>query len=80
MIVTKDGEELLNRAMIDAPRQKVVEERMKAHPDWIGYLITQEPEYRELKERCAAAAVRGERCYGFFAAEVAQRVNGQNRP
>merc|ERR1719507_1405640 len=59
-IVTKDGEELLNRAMIDAPRQKVVEERMKAHPDWIGYLITQEPEYRELKERCAAAAVRGE--------------------
>ena len=70
-IVTKDGEELLNRAMIDAPRQKVVEERMKAHPDWIGYLITQEPEYRELKERCAAAAVRGEFPEGVATIEIA---------
>ena len=58
-------------SMIDAPRQKVVEERMKAHPDWIGYLITQEPEYRELKERCAAAAVRGEFPEGVATIEIA---------
>ena len=44
---------------------------MKAHPDWIGYLITQEPEYRELKERCAAAAVRGEFPEGVATIEIA---------
>lgn len=70
-IVTKDGAEVFNKAMIDAPRQKVVEERMAAHPDWIGYLITQEPEYRELKERCAAAAVRGEFPEGVATIEIA---------
>ena len=70
-IVTQDGKELLNRAMIDAPRQRVVEERTAAHPDWIGYLITQEPEYRELKERCAAAAVAGEFPEGVATIEIA---------
>ena len=70
-IVTKDGAEVFNKAMIDAPRQAVVEERMAAHPDWIGYLITQEPEYRELKERCAAAAVRGEFPEGVATIEIA---------
>ena len=39
--------------------------------DWIGYLITQEPEYRELKERCAAAAVRGEFPEGVATIEIA---------
>ena len=70
-VVTHEGKELLNRAMIDAPRQQVVEERMAAHPDWIGYLITQEPEYRELKERCAAAAVAGEFPEGVATIEIA---------
>ena len=53
------------------PTNAVLEERMAAHPDWIGYLITQEPEYRELKERCAAAAVRGEFPEGVATIEIA---------
>ena len=42
-IVTKDGAELLNRAMIDAPRQKVVEERMAAHLAGVTAALTSSP-------------------------------------
>ena len=69
-IVTKDGEELLNRAMIDAPRQRVVEERMAATPTgWLpDYAGARVPRARW---RCAAAAVRGEFLGGVATIEIA---------
>ncbi|KAK7242834.1 hypothetical protein SO694_00015348 [Aureococcus anophagefferens] len=45
--------------MVDADRAARVAARQAEHPDWIGYLITQEDEYKDLKERCAAAALAG---------------------
>ena len=57
--------------MVDDARKAKVAQRQAEHPDWIGYLITQEPEYRELKERCAAAAVRGEFPEGVATIEIA---------
>ena len=45
--------------------------RQAEHPDWIGYLVTQEVEYKELKERCAKAALAGESPEGVASIEVA---------
>mmetsp|Transcript_12808 Transcript_12808/g.42071 ORF Transcript_12808/g.42071 Transcript_12808/m.42071 type:complete len:383 (-) Transcript_12808:73-1221(-) len=55
-----DGSEVVFEAeMVDADRAARVAARQAEHPDWIGYLITQEDEYKDLKERCAAAALAG---------------------
>ena len=55
-----DGSKVVFEAeMVDADRAARVAARQAEHPDWIGYLITQEDEYKDLKERCAAAALAG---------------------
>mmetsp|Transcript_4424 Transcript_4424/g.13076 ORF Transcript_4424/g.13076 Transcript_4424/m.13076 type:complete len:365 (+) Transcript_4424:86-1180(+) len=66
-----DGGPLLARDMVDAPRAAAVAARQAEHPEWIGYLVTQEVEYRELKERCAAAALVGAFPEGVASIQVA---------
>eukprot|EP00629_Pelagomonadales_sp_RCC1024_P012041 CAMPEP_0119261510 /NCGR_PEP_ID=MMETSP1329-20130426/1552_1 /TAXON_ID=114041 /ORGANISM="Genus nov. species nov., Strain RCC1024" /LENGTH=386 /DNA_ID=CAMNT_0007261075 /DNA_START=116 /DNA_END=1276 /DNA_ORIENTATION=- len=66
-----DGGPLLARDMVDAARAAAVAARQAEHPEWIGYLVTQEVEYRELKERCAAAALVGAFPEGVASIQVA---------
>ncbi|KAH8070206.1 hypothetical protein JL720_11759 [Aureococcus anophagefferens] len=45
-----DGSEVVFEAeMVDADRAARVAARQAEHPDWIGYLITQEDEYKDLR-------------------------------
>mmetsp|Transcript_6273 Transcript_6273/g.19652 ORF Transcript_6273/g.19652 Transcript_6273/m.19652 type:complete len:110 (+) Transcript_6273:3-332(+) len=45
--------------MVDEERAKQVEALHAEHPDWLGYLLTQAPEYKKLKETCAHFALHG---------------------
>jgi len=57
--------------MVDAARAARVAARQAEHPDWIGYLITQEDEYKDLKQRCAQAALDGTYPEGVASIQVA---------
>jgi len=65
------GKVLLEREMVDAARAERVAARQAAHPDWIGYLVTQEDEYKDLKQRCAKAALDGTYPEGVASIQVA---------
>jgi len=51
------GTELFSKELVDAASVERVKARAAEHPDWLSYLITQEPEYADLKGRCAKAAL-----------------------
>jgi predicted dehydrogenase len=70
-VTAADGSVLLEKEMVDEARAAAVAKRQEEHPDWIGYLVTQEVEYKELKERCAKAALAGEFPEGVASIEVA---------
>lgn len=59
IVSDKNGDVVKRTDMIDKDRMEIVAKRHEEHPDWIGYLLTQEEEYKELKERCARAALDG---------------------
>lgn len=55
----KTGDVLHSALMVDEAREEKVARRQAEHPEWISYLLTQEDEYQDLKERCAKAAIQG---------------------
>eukprot|EP00633_Aureoumbra_lagunensis_P000607 CAMPEP_0197286022 /NCGR_PEP_ID=MMETSP0890-20130614/1402_1 /TAXON_ID=44058 ORGANISM="Aureoumbra lagunensis, Strain CCMP1510" /NCGR_SAMPLE_ID=MMETSP0890 /ASSEMBLY_ACC=CAM_ASM_000533 /LENGTH=358 /DNA_ID=CAMNT_0042754001 /DNA_START=69 /DNA_END=1145 /DNA_ORIENTATION=+ len=57
IVTDTTGKELYRRELVDDATKEVVQARLAEHPDWFSYLLTQEPEYKELKQRCAASAV-----------------------
>ncbi|KAJ8609951.1 hypothetical protein CTAYLR_008080 [Chrysophaeum taylorii] len=59
VVAAADGTLLYTRDLVDEAKAKQVQARMKEHPDWLGYLITQEAEYAKLKELCAEHALKG---------------------
>jgi len=54
------GKEIFSKELVDAASVERVKARSLEHPDWLSYLITQEPEYADLKSRCAKAALAGD--------------------
>lgn len=56
-VLDADGAELYVGELVDEARAERVRDRMAQHPDWLGYLITQEDEYAKLKELCAKGAL-----------------------
>mmetsp|Transcript_33054 Transcript_33054/g.105500 ORF Transcript_33054/g.105500 Transcript_33054/m.105500 type:complete len:367 (+) Transcript_33054:111-1211(+) len=58
-VTDKTGKEIFSKELVDDASQERVKQRMAQHPDWLSYLITQEPEYADLKARCARAAIDG---------------------
>ena len=69
--VTEGDKAIFSAEMVDDARKAKVAQRQAEHPDWIGYLITQEDEYKDLKERCAKAALDGTFPEGVASIEVA---------
>lgn len=59
-VLDPEGTVLARFDMVDAARADAVAQRQAQHPDWISYLLTQEDEYQDLKERCARAALAGD--------------------
>ncbi|KAJ8610712.1 hypothetical protein CTAYLR_005682 [Chrysophaeum taylorii] len=59
LVTAPDGSLIIKTDMVDDARALEVQQRQAENPDWIGYLLTQEDEYRDLKERCARAAIDG---------------------
>mmetsp|Transcript_10463 Transcript_10463/g.33463 ORF Transcript_10463/g.33463 Transcript_10463/m.33463 type:complete len:364 (-) Transcript_10463:556-1647(-) len=56
-VLAPDGSEIYARELVDDAKAQRVKARMAQHPDWLGYLLTQEDEYAKLKETCAKSAV-----------------------
>mmetsp|Transcript_26217 Transcript_26217/g.104908 ORF Transcript_26217/g.104908 Transcript_26217/m.104908 type:complete len:371 (-) Transcript_26217:587-1699(-) len=52
-------ETIYESELVDEAKKARVDARVAAHPDWLSYLLTQEDEYADLKERCAKAAASG---------------------
>lgn len=59
VVTDESGSQLYNQELVDEAKAARVKDRMAQHPDWLGYLITQEEEYATLKELCASSAVAG---------------------
>ena len=57
VVTDSDGAVVEAFPMVDEDRAKQVDDLKKLHPDWLGYLLTQAPEYQKLKETCAAFAL-----------------------
>lgn len=70
-VVGLDGSVIKTAEMIDEKRAAAVAKRQVQHPDWISYLLTQEHEYQDLKERCARAALDGTFPKGVATIEIA---------
>ena len=58
-VESSDGNEIFSKELVDDASTARVNARQTEHPDWLSYLITQEPEYADLKARCAKAASNG---------------------
>lgn len=58
-VTGEDGKQLYSQELVDDAKAARVKARMEEHPDWLGYLITQEEEYAKLKELCAESAISG---------------------
>jgi len=56
-VLGHDDTVLAAYAMVDQDRQAQVHRLQADHPDWLGYLLAQAPEYKLLKETCAHAAL-----------------------
>eukprot|EP00633_Aureoumbra_lagunensis_P001371 CAMPEP_0197290962 /NCGR_PEP_ID=MMETSP0890-20130614/10354_1 /TAXON_ID=44058 ORGANISM="Aureoumbra lagunensis, Strain CCMP1510" /NCGR_SAMPLE_ID=MMETSP0890 /ASSEMBLY_ACC=CAM_ASM_000533 /LENGTH=401 /DNA_ID=CAMNT_0042763373 /DNA_START=40 /DNA_END=1245 /DNA_ORIENTATION=- len=59
-VVSQGSSELYSCELVDEQKAKIVQRRMAEHPDWLSYLLTQELEYAQLKERCSHAALLDE--------------------
>jgi len=68
---TAKGQEVYNKEMVHGARVAATAQRIKAHPDWFSYLLTQEPEYAKLKGVCAKHAIAGTSPPGVATIEIA---------